>query len=361
MLHFSKLVVSLLLVPAASAVPVTSPPSTSHPTSHLFTKKAASLAISKTFSTAATSSTAQLGKYWPGWNMIEKFFPFGDSYTTVGFNVTSDQPDAANPIGNPPYPGYTSSDGPNWVDFLTTVYNQSFIETYNLAYGGAVVDSSLVAQFQPTVLDFVQQVNDEFIPVYAGVDNGVGWTSVNSLFAAFFGINDVGNSYSGQNATLNDDIFVVYARLVDQLYQAGARNFLFLNVPPVNLSPGTTVNGQDTVDLEGADIEDFNQHIANLATNLSATYPDATVFQFNTNTIFSQILEDPTSYPQTADIANTTGYCVAYENGTPTMDYFDASCGVPVQDYFWLNTLHPVFPVHNATASQIALLLGQGQ
>ena len=79
------------------------------------------------------------------------------------------------------------------------------------------MDSSLVAQFQPTVLDFVQQVNDEFIPVYAGVDNGVGWTSVNSLFAAFFGINDVGNSYSGQNATLNDDIFVVYARLVDQV------------------------------------------------------------------------------------------------------------------------------------------------
>ena len=141
----------------------------------------------------------------------------GDSYTTVGFNVTGDQPDAANPIGNPPYPGYTSSDGPNWVDFLTTVYNQSFIETYDLAYGGAVVDSSLVAQYEPTVLDFVQQVNDEFIPVYAGVDNGVGWTSANSLFAAFFGINDVGNSYSEQNATLNDDIFVVYARLVDQV------------------------------------------------------------------------------------------------------------------------------------------------
>ena len=141
----------------------------------------------------------------------------GDSYTTVGFNVTGDQPDAANPIGNPSYFGYTSSNGPNWVDFLTTAYNQSFLETYDFAYGGATVDSSLVAQYLPSVLDFVQQVNDEFIPIYTAANNSVGWTSTNRLFASFFGINDVGNSYAQQNSTLNDDIFVVYAGLIDQV------------------------------------------------------------------------------------------------------------------------------------------------
>ena len=130
--------------------------------------------------------------------------------------MTGTQPSAANPLGNPPYPGDTSSNGPNWVDYLTTTYNQSFVETYNFAFGGATVDSSLVAQYLPTVLDFVQQVNDEFVPHYVQT-NTIGWNSSNSLFSAFFGINDVGNSYAAQNSTLNGDIFVIYSGLVDQV------------------------------------------------------------------------------------------------------------------------------------------------
>ncbi len=33
------------------------------------------------------------------------------------------------------------------------------------------------------------------------------------------------------------DIFSIYSRLIDQLYQTGARNFLFLNVPPIERAP----------------------------------------------------------------------------------------------------------------------------
>ena len=55
------------------------------------------------------------------------------------------QPSLGNPLGNPPYPGYTSSNGPNWVDYLTVKYNQSLVETYNIAFGGATIDSDLVA------------------------------------------------------------------------------------------------------------------------------------------------------------------------------------------------------------------------
>lgn len=38
----------------------------------------------------------------------------------VGFNDTLAQPNATDPLGNPAYPGYTATNGPNWVDFLTT-------------------------------------------------------------------------------------------------------------------------------------------------------------------------------------------------------------------------------------------------
>jgi phospholipase/lecithinase/hemolysin len=44
-------------------------------------------------------------------------------------------------------------------------------------------------------------------------------------------------------------------------------------------------------------------------------------------------------------------------SGTPTWYTKDASCDLPVNEYLWLNDLHPTFPVHNATAASIAALL----
>lgn len=46
--------------------------------------------------------------------------------------------------------------------------------------------------------------------------------------------------------------------------------------------------------------------------------------------------------------------CVLVDmNGTPEWDTFYESCGVPVDEYFWLNSLHPTYLVMNATARAI--------
>lgn len=292
--------------------------------------------------------------YWPGWAGIKHMFIFGDSYTQTGFNdTTGPQPTPGNPLGNPAYPGYTSSNGPNWIDFLTTTYNKTVVETVNLAYGGATVDGDLVAPYEPQVLSVKQQVQQEYLPVYASKKT-LPWSSSDTLFGVFIGINDVGNSYYLNNATLNTAIFKVYSGLVDSLYKTGARNFLFLNVPPVDRSPLITAQGASAEASEKADIADFNSRIVALGKNLTKTYADAKVFQFDTNAIFTKVLNNPASYPQTAAYKNTTGYCPSYENGTPTWYTLDAECGIPVDEYFWLNTLHPTFRMHNATASAIA-------
>lgn len=164
----------------------------------------------------------------------------GDSYTTTGFNYTLlPYPSASNPLGNPPYPGYNSANGPNWVGVLTTKYNASLLQTYNLAYGGATVDGDLVTPYKPEVLSLKQQVQDEFVPGYVkGKAPGAPkWQANDSIFAFWIGINDVGNSYwNGPNATaeLNKKIFTVYGDLVETLHASGARNFVFVNVPPVD-------------------------------------------------------------------------------------------------------------------------------
>ncbi|KAL3455644.1 hypothetical protein BJX64DRAFT_294823, partial [Aspergillus heterothallicus] len=108
---------------------------------------------------------------------------FGDSYTSTSFNITSTKPSASNPLGNPPWPGWTSAGGANWISDLVATYNNSLLLSYNLAYGGATVDASLVAPYTPEVYSLVDQVAEftEYLaappPAYAN------WNANNALFA----------------------------------------------------------------------------------------------------------------------------------------------------------------------------------
>lgn len=42
------------------------------------------------------------------------------------------------------------------------------------------------------------------------------------------------------------------------------------------------------------------------------------------------------------------------------MDYYDPTCGIPVNEYFWLNSLHPTYPIHNVLAEKVSQLLADG-
>lgn len=102
------------------------------------------------------------------------------------------------------------------MDFLSTTYNRSYVETFNLGFGGATIDPSLVASpFGDIVQSFKQQVQDEFIPLY-GDKAEASWSAANSLFTIFFGINDVILSYSQRNGSLNYALIKSYERLVHQ-------------------------------------------------------------------------------------------------------------------------------------------------
>ncbi|KAF2277126.1 uncharacterized protein EI97DRAFT_310501 [Westerdykella ornata] len=294
---------------------------------------------------------------WTGWKHVKYLFVFGDSYTQTGFDVKGTQPNPANPMGNPPYPGWTSSNGPNWVDFLTYNYNESYLQTYNLAYGGATVDSALVAPWQPTVLSLKNQVQELYLPNYGSHPAPAPWKASDSLFAFFIGINDVGNTWWLNNATLYDLIFAQYDSLLEQVYSTGARNFLFLAVPPVNLAPMTLANGPEAVAGEDAAIRDWNTRLGKLATEFRKRHRGVETFVHNTHDVYAAAIQDPSSYPQTSGLKNTTGFCKAYANGTPTWYTFSEECAHPVNEYFWLNDLHPTFPIHNATAASIVKYL----
>jgi len=67
---------------------------------------------------------------WAGFDALKYWFVFGDSYSWTSFDVNGPQPNATNPLGNPAYASITTCNGPNYVDYLTTRYNGSFLQTY---------------------------------------------------------------------------------------------------------------------------------------------------------------------------------------------------------------------------------------
>jgi phospholipase/lecithinase/hemolysin len=234
------------------------------------------------------------------------------------------------------------------------------MRTYDLAYGGATIDSDLIVPYEPTVISMKEQVLSEFIPIYSSKPNFAPWSASNSLFSFFIGINDVGNTYpeyAAGNTSRFDTDWIEYVGLVDEVYQTGARNFLFLNVPPVNKAPVTKEAGTTAVHQEATEIKAWNERLLTMASNLTSTYSDASAFVFDTNRVFRKILTDPRSFVQTRDLKNLTDYCVDYENGTAAENTFVAECIYPVNEYFWLNSLHPTYAVHNATASELVKML----
>jgi hypothetical protein len=120
-------------------------------------------------------------------NLLIDLHDSGDSYSQTGFDPTLSLPSSSNPLGNPAFPGYTTSGGPNWIGYYITQYNSSPVYSYNFASGGATTDAKLVTPFAPTVLSFVDQVN-----LYLKSSKTAGftkWNAANSIFAVWIGVN----------------------------------------------------------------------------------------------------------------------------------------------------------------------------
>ncbi|MCJ1331149.1 hypothetical protein MMC10_007836 [Thelotrema lepadinum] len=129
---------------------------------------------------------------------IEHIFAFGDSYTDVGFDATSTQhPEPSNYEGNPVPPGASAAYANNYVQDVCSEFNQSLIYLYDFAHSEAIVNSSLVSPYQSVNNTFTAQVDNRFLPYLTPSPGYAPWTSDNSLFIVFFGINDIDRAIGG--------------------------------------------------------------------------------------------------------------------------------------------------------------------
>ncbi|KAI0684841.1 hypothetical protein BC835DRAFT_590621 [Cytidiella melzeri] len=299
----------------------------------------ATTTVASTPTTAPSTVTSLPAQPTPPINTkINYWFSFGDSYTQTGFTLNGTQPSVGNPLGNPPYPGYTAVGGVNWIDLSTVQFNRSVILTYNYAYGGATIDASLVTPYEPTVLSLTDQVNEFLSSSVSTPSAAVPWRADNTMFSVWIGINDIGNSYyeSGDRSAFSDTLLDAYFALVQKLTHLfsniGGRNFLFINVPPIDRSPLMLAQSASAQATEKTVIAGFNSKLAQRVAAF-ATSTGSKTWVWDSNAAFTTVLNSPTTY---GFVDNTS-----YGN---TGD-------------FWGNNYHPSAAAHTIWAEGISQLL----
>ncbi|KAL8799329.1 MAG: hypothetical protein Q9182_005973 [Xanthomendoza sp. 2 TL-2023] len=320
------------------------------------------------------------GSSWPGWAGIEKLFVFGASYTSTGFGsgINDPQPSPSNPLGNH-VRGPTASNGPNFITYLTTTFNASLVQTYNFAYAGAQVHvpatdpSKPAREYNDMTAQMTHQFGDHFPPTHMG-ERTVNWTGDTSLWISFFGINDILAMLAKHNMDVAlARIYAAYRANLNFAYEAGARNFLLLNTPPMEIMPkftGRAGNGDDDV-AKAPEVkrivDGYNALFPRLAAG--ALPPGANVMVFDFHALVAEMqksLETTNALMRQFDshpIRNLTDSCPWYtheEDGSAWWgkeDYFDERCGTGVGGYFWLNDSHPTWSVHKVLAGKIAEML----
>ncbi|EWC44477.1 hypothetical protein DRE_06745 [Drechslerella stenobrocha 248] len=291
------------------------------PTSPSRTSTTTTTRTTTTSSKSTTASSSRTATPTPG---IKYWFSFGDSYTQTGFNPNGIQPSTGNPMGNPPYPGWTSAGGPNWIGVATTKYNRSLTLTYNFAYGGATIDAALVTPYTSTVLSLTDQTN-QFLSTYAS--GNPSWTASNTLFSVFIGINDIANSWWRPNwLTFIDTLLTAEFALVAKMYDVGGRKFLISNIPAIERSPMMLADSQASRDALKAALALWSTKLQTYITNFQATHSGTTFWFYDSYADYNYVLDHPSLFGMNPNIA--------LFGSDPTYAWYnDFHPGVIIQDY----------------------------
>ncbi|KAI5842354.1 hypothetical protein BZA05DRAFT_462066 [Tricharina praecox] len=282
---------------------------------------------------------------WPGWSGLKHMIVFGDSFTRIGYVPgSSPAPSSSNPLGVPA-PGRPSSNGPNWLAYLTRTYNaQHTVLTHDLAAGGATVSRNLVAG--PATAKMLNEQLAEWLPLVKG------WTGNETLVAVWIGINDVRLGW--QSDVQVESVVGEYFVQLQRMYASGARNFLLLDVPDMTRSPESqALNGSERAAL-GVYNTAYNSLLSQGAREFEAAN-DVVVFTFGMGEVADDVLDRYTEF----GISNTHEFCAAYENrqynGNGDWETFvDANCTAAVGKYYWLDKTHPTSTVHREWGRRLA-------
>ncbi|KAJ3825073.1 hypothetical protein F5878DRAFT_229673 [Lentinula raphanica] len=297
-----------------------------------------------TFALVAVSAPAS-SKF--NWNSTKFVYAFGDSYTfvqgTLGYPNFSFVGDVLD-LGFTPQqilsdeiiPRNTSSEGSNWIEYLTECFEGSPTlcqkQLWNFAFAGSDIDAALLPRHHDFTTSLVEQVG-QWVE-YAS--NVLPHPSDETLTFWWIGINDTGDTLN--NATITDFAafweteMLSYFDAVQSAFDNGLKQHVFINVPPEDRNPATVGNATASAEMK-EHIALFNVALSNHTAAFTARNADATVMTFDAHAVFSKILDDPVKFGFT----NITGFC---------------TCADP-EGFFWYNSGHPTQAVHKLIAKAL--------
>jgi len=219
----------------------------------------------------------------------------------------SPNPTRDNPFGIA-FPGLTYNEQalPNWVGHFVTGRPELLV--YDYAFGGSTV-SGVKNQ---VLRQFAQHVGQK--PEWAP------WTAEDTLFVTWVGINDCSytTDYTRTMAAL--------LTLQEALYAHGARNFLFIDVPPVDRSPAAITSSFDL----SPRFKNWNTGLRAMVSEFHGAHADVTAFVFSSWDTFTRVLDDPVGHGFPKDDVQKFGGSI------------------------WVDHLHPSSAVHKVVARGVA-------
>ncbi|KAH9218365.1 hypothetical protein DL95DRAFT_489408 [Leptodontidium sp. 2 PMI_412] len=305
------------------------------------------------------------------WNEVNFLLAFGDSYTyvqgTAGRQNYSFIGDAQNYAFTPEtlLTGMivqnqigTSAGGPNWVEYLTGCFSglpaKCKTQLWDFAFAGSDVSTTYTPLHHNYIVSFEEQIVQ-----WATYAKPVLPVKVSkALVAIFIGINDINDSakytFPRNNATdfpsFYGKIMEAEFKSMETIYEAGYRNFLFMNLPPLERTPGNQVSANPLP--SSTMVNQYNSAISAAATTFVASHPGAKAMVFDTYSFLSGILDNPSKY----GIKNTTSYCPNYNAPDIDTNYAAYGC-LPIEDYFWYNSGHITWPIHKYIAKAVGKFL----
>ncbi|KDQ60994.1 carbohydrate esterase family 16 protein [Jaapia argillacea MUCL 33604] len=256
------------------------------------------------------SQAIQITPSWLGYDKLKYLVIFGDSYSDVGYHYSPEEPKPTpeQPLGVA-YPGVTWAERnePNWVGHLVTNYTHSPLLAFCYAVGG------------DTIAGVQKQIVKKFLPVVGKKPQWAEWKSEDTLFITWIGINDAAYNFDPSKSV--EKLF----EMQELVYEAGARNFLFINVPPINRSPAVPESSRDRAQPYAT----WNTKLQSCAEEFSTKHPDVTTMIYSSWMTFTRVLDDPVKHG------------------------FKAGDGRKAYGGIWVDHLHPTSRMHDWIAADV--------
>ncbi|KAK4241859.1 hypothetical protein C8A03DRAFT_40822 [Achaetomium macrosporum] len=325
---------------------------------------------------SAATASIQSPKSNFNWEETKYLIAFGDSYTYVqgsaglaNFSFIGDY--LPNHFGFKPeglltnkivqnFTG-TANGGPNWAEYLTgcglkeglTSPLECKIQLWDFAFAGADVAEEFTPLHHNWTVPLVKQTQQYL--TWAEPVIGRSMDKTKALVAVWIGINDINDS-AKYNVSFpvfyNSIIEVMFEKTVQPMYDAGYQNFLFVNLPPLDRTPGNQVSSRPLPNKTM--IAWWDQTLSSHTKAFTAKNPTAKTMLFDANTFLNRVLDHPEEY----GIKNTTSYCPAYNQLAVLTDPESYGCQ-PLEEYFWYNAGHMTSHVHEILALEVDRYLRQ--